>query len=109
MLKDSESEEFFDWLKAETQSYVVAAQTGTVPEWLAEKGYSADYAGLMLDHGTVLHDHIHGRWCMVKRDLYGCEACGRIQIEAEDNVFAGYTSDNEKYNQILAATPSDGT
>jgi hypothetical protein len=108
MLKDSESEEFFDWLTAETQSYVVAAQTGTVPEWLAEKGYSADYAGLMLDHGNVLHDHIHGRWCMVKRDLYECEACGRIQIEAEDNVFTGYTSDNEKYNQILAATPSNG-
>ncbi len=104
LLKDGENDKFFDWLTAETQSYVVAAQTGTVREWLAEKGYSTDYANLMLDHGNVLHDHIHSRWCLVKRDLYECEACGRIHIEAEDNVFASYASDNEKCNQILAAT-----
>lgn len=108
LLKDGENDKFFDWLTAETQSYVVAAQTGTVREWLAEKGYSTDYANLMLDHGNVLHDHIHGRWCLVKRDLYECEACGRIHIEAEDNVFASYASDNEKCSQILAATPSNG-
>jgi hypothetical protein len=62
----------------------------------------------LLSHGDVLYDHIHAQFCMLKCDVYGCEACGRIHMEArEDNQFVGYAPDNGKVNAIFAAGAVD--
>jgi hypothetical protein len=54
----------------------------------------------------VLHDRIYGRFCMLTRDIYECESCGRIYMETrENNQFVGYAPDNGKVNAILATTP----
>jgi len=106
VLADVRYETFFVWLIEETQSYVEAAQAGRVEQWLLERGYEQDYVDLKLSHGDVLHDHIDAHFRMVKRDMYECEACGRIHMETrEDNRFVGYAPDNGKVNAIFAAVP----
>ncbi len=95
-------EEFFDWVVSETQSYVVAVQLGQVRQWLLGRGYGEDYADLQLDHGNVLHDHIHGYYLMRKRDVYECEGCGRIHIETTDNSFTAYAPDSGAIEHVLA-------
>jgi hypothetical protein len=108
VLPDVKNNTFFDWLVEETQSYVEAAQAGRVEQWLLERGYTQDYVNLRLSHGDVLHDHIHSQFCKLKRDLYECEACGRIYMQTlEENQFVGYAPDNGKVNAILAAAPVD--
>ncbi|WP_211472809.1 hypothetical protein [Collimonas humicola] len=99
---------FFDWLIHETQSYVVAVQQDQVRQWLLEKGYGEDYANLCLDHGNVLHDHIHNRYLEIKRDVFECQACGRIHIETTDNQFASFTPEIKNDNRIFAKTFDGG-
>jgi hypothetical protein len=98
---------FFNWLGDETQSYAEAAQAGRVGQWLLERGYPQDYVDRNLSDshgfGHVLAMRIGVQLCKLKRDLYECEACGRIHIERRDNNrFAGYAPDNGKVNAILA-------
>ena len=102
LLKDARNEAFFDWVVSETQSYVVAAQLGQVRQWLLDKGYPEDYANLELDHGNVLHDHIHSHYLVNKRDVYECLGCGRIHIETTDNCFVAYAPDGKAVEHVLA-------
>jgi hypothetical protein len=52
--------------------------------------------------------HTHSQFCMLKCDMCGCDACGRIHMQTrEDNPFVGYAPDNEKINAIVAAAPVD--
>ncbi len=79
---------FFDWLAKETQSHVEAAQAGRVERRLLERDYRQDYVDRKLSQ--VLHDRILWQLGELKRDLYDCEAYGRIYIETRDgNQFAG--------------------
>ncbi|WP_175966428.1 hypothetical protein [Burkholderia sp. BCC0322] len=102
ILKDTAYGPFFDWLVSEVQSYVVAAQLGETSDWLVSRGYSSDYIGLQLDHGNVLHDHLHTRLHCLERTAYECTACGRLLIEtAEDNRFETYAPVSGRYGGIL--------
>lgn len=91
ILKSVNQEDFFDWMTSEIQSYCVAAQAGEIKQWLLERRYGNDYFELGLDHGNVLHDHIHAHYLAKKRDMYECEKCGRIHIEKSDNQFVAYS------------------
>ena len=101
MLTDSDDTLFFDWLVEEAQSYVAAAQQGAIDQWLIDRGYSPDYRALKLNHGHILHDHIHQRYCTLRRDLYECEACGRVHVETTSNQFASYAPDNGMVNAVM--------
>ena len=99
---------FFDWLVQELQSYVAAAEAGATEQWLRDKGYTPDYVALKLNHGHALQDHIHAQFCTLKRDVYECEACGRIHVEtATDNQFAGYAPDSGMVNAVLTRERAD--
>lgn len=105
-LTDSNGEEFFDWLVDETQSYVEAVQRDTVDVWLLDRGYGVDYVALKLSHGHVLHDHIHTRHLELKRDMYVCTKCGRVQIEhAQPNMFNSYSPDGPAEPNLFCKTP----
>lgn len=102
ILKDTAYGPFFDWLVSEVQSYVVAVEQGETSDWLVSRGYSSDYIGLQLDHGNVLHDHLHTRLHGLERTAYECTACGRLLIEtAEDNRFETYAPASGRYGGIL--------
>jgi hypothetical protein len=103
VLPDVRHDLFFNWVSHETQSYVAAALGGSADQWLLDKGYTPDYVALKLNHGEVLHDHIHTHYLDLKRDIYECEACGRIHMETmSDNNFVSYMPDSGKFNAVLA-------
>lgn len=102
LLKDVTQDDFFDWLVAETQSYVDAVTTGVTRQWILSRGYSAGYADLRLPHGHVLHDHIHARYLKLKKDVYECTSCGRLLVEGESNSFEGYAPDKGSVMTTLA-------
>jgi hypothetical protein len=103
LLKDSLHESFSDWLVQEIQSYVTAVECRGVREWLMGRGYGEDFIALQLDHGNVLHDHIHTKYLCLKRDVYECHACGRIHVETkEDNMFVAYAPESRKKNGALS-------
>ncbi|PCE29997.1 hypothetical protein [Burkholderia ubonensis] len=103
LLKDSFSEPFSDWLVSELQSYVVAAEQGSVRSWLLSRGYTEDYLSLQLDHGNVLHDHLLCRLIDLRRTAYECSECGRLHVETvDDNAFVSYSPDSKKNNGVLS-------
>jgi hypothetical protein len=103
LLKDYLSENFWDWLVQEIQSYVTAAECGGIREWLLGRGYGEEYIALQLDHGNVLHDHIQSKYLYLKRDVYECSVCGRIHVETtEDNRFFAYVPASENKNGVLS-------
>ncbi|KVF27372.1 hypothetical protein WJ07_00850 [Burkholderia vietnamiensis] len=105
LLKDLFCEPFTDWLVDELQSYVVAAEQGRVDAWLLDHGYSDEYLSLKLDHGNVLHDHLHSQFVGLMRAAYECTVCGRLLVETvEDNSFIAYSPDTGKHNGVLAST-----
>lgn len=107
LLKDIDRNDFFDWITEEIQSYLDAALNGEVAKWVLEKGYGSGYADLNLSHGHLLHDHIHTKFIMTKRDMYQCDSCGRIHIEkTENNRFASFVPDSDESRQILTKSPT---
>ncbi|AYZ63299.1 hypothetical protein EGY31_08710 [Burkholderia multivorans] len=103
ILKDSFCERFTDWLVSELQSYVVAVEQGSVRSWLLSRGYTEDYLSLQLDHGNVLHDHLHTEFLGLMRTAYECTECGRLHVEtASDNLFVSYSPDSKKNNGVLS-------
>lgn len=101
LLRDKDNEEFFNWLTDEIQSYVLSAQEGKVREWIIEKGFGEEYAALGLDHGNVMHDHIHTHYLGKKRDVYECAKCGRLHVEHLENRFFSYAPDSGANNRAL--------
>ncbi len=102
-IKNSFCESFSDWLVQEIQSYVLAAERGSISEWLRSRSYDESYVSLKLDHGNTLYDHIHSKYLALKRDVYECPACGRLHIEtSKDNMFLAYSPESEKNNGALS-------
>jgi len=102
LLRDTVLTTFFDWLAEETQSYVVATETGAVDAWLSARGYGAGYIALNLSHGQILHDHIHTQYILAKRDMYECTNCGRVHVEtSQPNAFVSYSPDNLSKKGLL--------
>ncbi|WP_406868402.1 hypothetical protein [Paraburkholderia fungorum] len=102
LLKASFCEPFSDWLVSEIQSYVKAAEQGSIRAWLTSRGYSEDYISLQLDHGNVLHDHLHSKLLELTRTVYECSVCGRLHVETfENNTFVAYTPDTNRSNDVL--------
>jgi hypothetical protein len=108
LLKSIHEDAFFSWMTNEIQSYFLAEKCGQLKRWLLDRGYGDDYWALGLDHGNMLHDHIHTQHLMKKRDVYECINCGRIHIEMLDNRFISYSPDNKIYNKVLDAVPNPG-
>lgn len=102
-LKDQQKEGFTDWMVRETQSYVVAAQTGSVKTWLLERGYNEEYINLQLSHGDIMHDHIYSKYLDLKRDLYECQNCGRLHVEISNDKFRAYFPDSGGRNEVFKA------
>lgn len=104
LLKDSLCESFWAWLVIELQSYVAAAEQGSVRAWLTSRRYTEDYVSLELDHGNVLHDHLHSKFLEFERSVYECSVCGRLLVESvEDNQFVSYSPDTNKNNEVLTS------
>jgi hypothetical protein len=102
-LKNVDCEPFSDWLVGEVQSYVTAAERGELHQWLLGRGYSEDYIALGLDHGNVLHDHIHARFIALRRTAYECPVCGRLHLEAaKHNLFVTYTADSQDEKGVFS-------
>ena len=102
-LKDVDCEPFSDWFVGEIQSYVTAVEQGEVHRWLLDRGYSEEYIALGLDHGNLLHDHIHGQFIALRRTAYECTACGRLHMEtAKDNSFVTYTPGSAGKKAVFA-------
>lgn len=93
LLSDEETVKFFDWMCNEIQSYVLAVDDKKVTQWILDRGFGGGYANLNLDHGNVLHDHIHSRFVDIKKDVYRCEKCGRLLVETLNNIFTSYLPD----------------
>lgn len=107
LLKDSLCEPFSNWLVSELQSYVEASEQGNVHAWLASRRYTEDYISLELDHGNVLHDHLHSKFLEFERSVYECSVCGRLLVESvKDNEFISYSPDTNKNNEVLASIPN---
>ncbi len=103
LLRDVDRGPFFDWLIEEAQSFVDAAQRGTVDAWLLEKGYGPGYVALNLTHGHILHDHIHSKYLEYERDVYECTNCGRVLIEtSQPNNFASFSPDVHSAKNLLS-------
>lgn len=102
LLQDVHCESFSDWLVTEIQSYVTAAERGEVRAWQLSRGYPEEYIALGLDHGNVLHDHIHTRFIELQRTAYECTACGRLHVEtAQQNLFAAYSPESSNSGKVL--------
>jgi hypothetical protein len=108
LLKSIDQDAFFNWITSEIQSYFLAEQNGHAKQWLLDRGYGSDYFELQLNHGNVLHDHIHTHYLGKKRDVYECVNCGRIHIEMSDNHFITYSPDNGRYGKVLDAASNSG-
>lgn len=101
-LKDSLAQSFWDMLAEDLQDYVSAAERGETREWMLNRGYGRDYAGLGLSHGDMLHDHIHSLYLRFKRDMFEYATCGRVLIEENtENQFLSYAPDLQQYNSVL--------
>ncbi|MDR0781236.1 MAG: hypothetical protein LBF16_11160 [Pseudomonadales bacterium] len=105
LISDKDFVGFFDWVIDEIQEYVIAATAGETEKWLLSKGFGKDYVGLGLDHGNVLHDHLHTRFLDIKKDVYECVRCGRLHVEREGNNFLSFFPENKLFNDLFKNCP----
>jgi len=101
VISDEGFVDFFNWIVNEIQGYVVAVQAGETEKWLLSKGFGKDYVSLGLNHGNVLHDHLHAKFLDMKKDVYECTQCGRLHIERENNNFLSFSPEDKLFNGIF--------
>ena len=100
--------DFFVWLAQEAQTYMEATSASRAAAWLSERGYDATYTDLKLSDVSVLQAHLDMQYQKLSRDIYECQACGRIHIETRNrNHFISYLPDNGGPNAILEAAADD--
>jgi hypothetical protein len=104
LLKDQDRVQFFNWMTETLQSYALAIESGETIQWLSDQGYDKNYLELNLSHGDVLHDVICSAYLNIKKDIYECEGCGRLNVETINNQFLSYSSDTDLNNHVLSGS-----
>jgi hypothetical protein len=104
VLSDLHCDDFFEWVVEQTQRYLEATREGRRGAWLIEEGFKQDYIDLKLSDSEVLHDLIYTRFLTLKRDMYECDMCGRLHVQAQNGPrFVAYGPDNGCFNAVLDA------
>lgn len=81
--------------------YAEALQQGTERTWLSEHGFGDGYADFKLSLHSTFTEIAMGILSKANREVFQCEACGRLLIQLESELFATFAPENENSAHLM--------
>ena len=101
LLQDIHTDDYWDWLGKEIESYAEAVAKNGMREWLTERGASIESLN-EINHASFLQRRLASRYFRLTKSVFECEVCGRLLVEERGNQFLPFSPDSGKFNGILA-------
>lgn len=107
LLKDEDSERFWDAAAAGLAALVGAVKSGRREGWI-DQHFLSGYPRNLNDE-AVISDFLSGLWMKYSVTVYECESCGRIKVQegTTSNQFRSYAPEDSVAHNVLRSEYKD--
>jgi hypothetical protein len=103
LLKDQDSEPFWETAARELAAFAEAAASGQTHTWI-DMHFLPEYPR-DLDSASMISDFLAVLWSKYAVTLYECEGCGRLNLQegTTSNMFVSFAPDDGRFRGVLAS------